>query len=386
MKFSLSSSELADHIQVLGKVVATKNTISILDSFLLEITGDKLKITASDGENVMTTTVNVVEPTCDFRYALNAKTLIDAVKGIPEQPVTFEVDQNNYNTVIRYQNGYFSLIGRNADEYPSNEPLSSEKTTVSLPANMLCDAVNRALYAVDLTDSSHPVMHGVLFDVTEEGLFVVASDGRKLDYTKFAHANKEGTGQYVLASKAAQVLKTLLSRGKADASLTLTTEKAEVSVDEFCLTSRLIDGKFPAYEKVVPHNNPNHLVVNRMALMNLLRRVLVFSDEVNSLVKFHMEADQLVANVQNLDYSLSAEEKLMCEYDGIPMNIGFKGSNIVDFLGTIDSENIEFQIADQSRAVLILPSPQPNTVKDEDGNVPKDEEIIMLTMPSITND
>ena len=394
MKFSLSSSELAERLQAIGKVINTKNQMSILDCFLFEVSGDTLKITASDNENTLVTTLKINEAGEDFRFAINAKTVLDAVKGIPEQPVTFNVDMQNFNTTVNYQNGHFSLVSQNADEYPSYTDFPEDSAEIKVDSKLLLDSVGRALFATAPTDSAHPVMSGVLFDITQKdetnnedaNVSIVASDGRKLEYTRWANDNNVQAGQYVLSNKPALLLRSLLARESGEITMRFAKEKAEVRMNTFSMTCRLIDGKFPAYNKVVPKNNPNRLTVNRMAFINMLRRVLVFSDAVSSLVKLHMEADQLVTSVQNIDYSLSAEESMICEYDGMPMNIGFKGTTLVDFLNNIECENIEFQIADQSRAVIIVPSPQPNAVKDDDGNAKSKEEIVMLLMPSIIND
>lgn len=394
MKFSLSSSELAERLQAIGKVINTKNQMSILDCFLFEVSGDTLKITASDNENTLVTTLKINEAGEDFRFAINAKTVLDAVKGIPEQPVTFNVDMQNFNTTVNYQNGHFSLVSQNADEYPSYTDFPEDSAEIKVDSKLLLDSVGRALFATAPIDSAHPVMSGVLFDITQKdetnnegaNVSIVASDGRKLEYTRWVNENNVQAGQYVLSNKPALLLRSLLARESGEITMRFAKEKAEVRMNTFSMTCRLIDGKFPAYNKVVPKNNPNRLTVNRMAFINMLRRVLVFSDAVSSLVKLHMEADQLVTSVQNIDYSLSAEESMICEYDGMPMNIGFKGTTLVDFLNNIECENIEFQIADQSRAVIIVPSPQPNAVKDDDGNAKSKEEIVMLLMPSIIND
>ena len=394
MKFSLSSSELAERLQAIGKVINTKNQMSILDCFLFEVSGDTLKITASDNENTLVTTLKINEAGEDFRFAINAKTVLDAVKGIPEQPVTFNVDMQNFNTTVNYQNGHFSLVSQNADEYPSYTDFPEDSAEIKVDSKLLLDSVGRALFATAPIDSAHPVMSGVLFDITQKdetnnegaNVSIVASDGRKLEYTRWANENNVQAGQYVLSNKPALLLRSLLARESGEITMRFAKEKAEVRMNTFSMTCRLIDGKFPAYNKVVPKNNPNRLTLNRMAFINMLRRVLVFSDAVSSLVKLHMEADQLVTSVQNIDYSLSAEESMICEYDGMPMNIGFKGTTLVDFLNNIECENIEFQIADQSRAVIIVPSPQPNAVKDDDGNAKSKEEIVMLLMPSIIND
>lgn len=392
MIFSISSSELADKLQVIGKVITTKNQMSILDCFLFEIQGNQLTVTASDNENTMIATMALLESSEDYRFAINAKTVLDAVKGIPEQPVQFEIEPQNYKTTLKYQNGFFTLVGRNADEYPSHAQFPEENISFTVGAPLLLESVTRALFAT-ASDTSHPSMTGILFDITAGdpavgtmgNVSIVASDGRKLEYTRWPNEDNIAEGRYILAAKPATLLRNLLPRESGEVTVRLSQSKIEVRMNSFCLTGRLLDGRFPAYDKVVPQNNPNHLVVNRMAFVNMLRRVLVFADQQNSLVKLQVSSDQLEANVQDLDYSLSAKESMMCEYDGMPMNIGLKGTTLVDFINNIECENVELQIADQSRAIIITPSPQPKDMKDEEGNQLHKEEIIMLLMPSIIN-
>lgn len=388
MKFSLSSSQLADRLQAIGKVINTKNQMSILDCFLFEIAGETLKITASDSENTLVTSVGISETDGDFRFAINARTVLDAMRGIPEQPVTFNVSADNFATRVDYQNGHFSLVSQDADEYPGQTSIAHEGgSTIKIASKTLLDALTRALAAAAASDATHPVMTGVLFDVKEGELTIVASDGRKLEYTRMPqNVAADQQGQYVVAGKPAALLRSLLARESGDVELCFAESKVEVRMGSFSMTSRLVDGRFPPYDKVVPTNNPNHLVVNRAALQALLRRVLVFADQTSALVKMRLDPDQMTTNVQNIDYSLSAEENMLCEYDGMPMTIGFKGTTLSDFLGNLDCEEVEFQIADQSRAVTIVPRPQPCDAKDEEGNPLGSEKIVMLLMPSLIND
>lgn len=390
MKFSLPSSELADRLQAISKVINTKNQMSILDCFLFEVNGNQLQVTASDNENTLVSTVNLSEQCDAFRFAVNAKTVLDAVKGIPDQPVTFDVDDQNFSITVTYQNGHFSLVGQNADEFPSYTVFPDGYSEMTVDARLLAESISRALYATASADSAHQVMSGLLVDVVnteggESNVSVVASDGRKLEYTRWPNTQNLPQGRYVIANKPAVLMRNLLARESGEVKVRFAETKAEIRMGNFGMTCRLVDGKFPDYEKVISRNNPNHLTVNRMAFINMLRRMLVFADSVSSLVKLHLEADQVVASVQNIDYSLAAEEKMICEYDGMPMNIGLKGTTLVDFLGNVGCENVEFQIADQSRPIIMVPSPQPCDMKDENGNQLHKESIVMLMMPSVIN-
>ena len=374
MKFTLSCTELASHLQAIGKVISTKNKISILDCFLFEVKGLVLTITASDSENTLITSVELAEASDDGRFAINAKTIQDALKGIPEQPITFEINAANYETKLIYQNGFFSLVCQNADEYPSNTEPALEAGKITVDANVLSESLTRALLAV-AEDNIRPVMTGVYFDITEKNATVVASDGRKLVYTRWNNTESAKAMSFILPHKPAQLLKCMLAKESGDVVERFDEQRAEVEMKAFHMSCRLIEGRFPNYNSVIPTNNPNSVNVNRVALINALRRVMVFSDEVSSLVKLHLEANKLTISVQNLDYSLSAEESMLCEYDGIPMNIGLRSTTLVELLNNLQSEEVAFHLADQSRAAIIVPAPQPENL-----------EIVMLLMPIMLNE
>ena len=385
--FSLSSLELSSRLQILSKVISGKNGMSILDCFLVEIASNTLKITASDGDNTLIATVGLTDSSSDFKFAINAKNLLDAIKSLPEQPISFEVDSENFKTIIHYQNGYISLIGQDADEYPKNSIAEGEQSVqFKVNSELLLESLNRALSSVS-TDTTHMIMTGVLFDITDTDISIVASDGRKLVYTRFPNTDGIAAGNYVLPSKPALLLKSILGKDNDEVTIQFSERRAIIGMNGYALSSLLLEGLFPPYNKVVPENNPYHLTLNREAFTSLLNRVLcVVSDTKLALVRIHIESDKIVTRVQNLDYSLSAEESMNCDYDGMPMNIGFKGNVLQEFMRKTDSETIELQIADQSRAVVIVPSPQPNTVKDENGEILHPEQITMLLMPSATND
>ena len=367
MKFKLSSSELATRLQVIGKVILAKNKVPYLDSFLFEIQGNTLKITASDGENMINTFVELIESSEDCRFTVNS-TIQDALKGIPEQPITIEINTANYETKIIYQNGFFSLVCQPIEDNPFFTELGEEKGRINVDATLLHESLTRALLAVAV-DNIRPVMCGVCFDITEENTTVVASDARKLVYTRWPNVEKSDAFSFILSQKTAQLLKVMLARESGDVIIRFNEHRAEIEMKTYRMACRLVDGRFPNYNSVIP-NNQNSANVNRTALINVLRRVMVFSDEVNSLVKLHLEANKLTISVQNIDYSLSAEESMLCEYDGIPMNIGLRSTTLIDMLGNLQSEEVVLRLADQSRAAIIVPAPQP-----------ENQEIVMLTMP-----
>lgn len=367
MKFKLSSTELASRLQVIGKVILAKNKVQYLDNFLFEVQGNMLNITASDGENMINTSLELIESSEDCRFVVNS-TIQDALKGIPEQPITIEIDSSSYETKINYQNGFFSLVCQPINDNPFFTGLGEELGRLTVEATLLHESLTRALLAVAV-ENTRPVMCGVCVDISKENATIVASDGRKLIYTRWANADNATPTMFVLSQKTAQLLKVMLARESGDVVIRFNENRAEIKMNTYLMSCRLVDGKFPNYNSVIP-NNQNSATVNRMALISVLRRVMVFSDEVNSLVKLHLDANNLTISVQNIDYSLSAEESMLCEYDGIPMNIGLRCTTLIDMLNNLQSEDVVLRLADQSRAAVIVPTPQP-----------ENQEIVMLTMP-----
>ncbi len=367
MKFKVSSTELSARLQTVGKVIQTKNKIQCFDSFLFEIQGLALTITASDGENTIRTSLDLIESSEDGRFIVNS-TIQDALKWLPEQPITVDINTASYETKIIYQNGFYSLVCQPITDNPYFTELEKETGKLKVSATILYESVTRALLAVS-TDPIRPVMCGVLFDVAEENTTIVASDGRKLVYTRWSNAEKKEAASIIMPQKAAQLLKGILARENGDVAIRFDDKRTEIQMETYFMSCRLIDGRFPNYNSVIP-DNQNCATLNRAALASAMQRVMAFSNEAMPTVKLHFEPDKLTASVQNIDYSLSAEETLLCEYDGIPLSIGLHGATLSDLLNNIQCEEAVLRMADQSKPVIIVPAQQP-----------EGQDIIMLTMP-----
>lgn len=374
MKFVISSSALFNRLQSIGRVINSKNTLSILDCFLFEIKGNVLTITASDSETTLITSVNLVESDNDMRFCINAKTIQDSMKEIAEQPMTFEIDPDNMEIAASYRNGHFSIIGQSAGEYPEMNVSQEGMNELIIPAGIILGGINRCLFAT-ADDDLRPVMNGVYFDLQQDGLTFVSTDGHKLVREK--NYNIKGTvpAAFILPKKPATILKNLLPREDSDIVLKFDERYAFIKTESTKLICRLIEGRFPNYNSVIPQNNPYKVTVDRLTLLSALKRVLIFSNQSSALVKLHLESGQLVVSGQDIDYSTSAEENVACEYDDTPMNIGFKGTFLVDILNNISGENIIIELADPSRAGVIVPAEQE-----------KDGDLLMLLMPMMLND
>ena len=374
MKFIVSSTALFSHLQAISRVINSKNSLPILDCFLLELTDGTLSITASDSETTLVTSIEVVESDGDGQFAVSSKTILDALKEIPEQPLTFVVNPENYEILVQYQNGKYSLMGQNADEYPQTPRLGDNAVNVTMEAPVMLNGINRALFAT-ADDELRPVMNGIYFDITTEDITFVASDGHKLVRNKTYKARGNEKAAFILPKKPASLLKNLLPKEQGDVQIGFDDRNAIFTLENYSMTCRLIEGRYPNYNSVIPQNNPHKATIDRAAFMSALKRVSVFSSAASSLIKLHLDFNRIQISGQDIDFSTSAEETLMCQYEGNPMSIGFKSTFLIDILNNISSQEVIMELADPSRAGVILP------VDQED-----EEDLLMLLMPMMLND
>ena len=374
MKFIVSSTGLFSHLQAISRVINSKNSLPILDCFLLELTDGTLSITASDSENTLVSSIEVVESDGDGQFAVSSKTILDALKEIPEQPMTFVVNPENYEILVQYQNGKYSLMGQNADEYPQTPRLGDNAVNVTMEAPVMLNGINRALFAT-ADDELRPVMNGIYFDITTEDITFVASDGHKLVRNKTYKARGNEKAAFILPKKPASLLKNLLPKEQGDVQIGFDDRNAIFTLENYSMTCRLIEGRYPNYNSVIPQNNPHKATIDRAAFMSALKRVSVFSSAASSLIKLHLDFNRIQISGQDIDFSTSAEETLMCQYEGNPMSIGFKSTFLIDILNNISSQEVIMELADPSRAGVILP------VDQED-----EEDLLMLLMPMMLND
>lgn len=360
---------------MLAKVIGSKNSLPILDCFLFQVANGEMSITASDSDNVIKSTLSLTDHDGEGEFCVPNRVILDALKELPEQPLHFDVDAAGEAIAIKivYQNGLYNFTGQSAEEYPRTQSMTDACTTVSLPTEMLINNISRSLFAT-ANDELRPVMNGIYFDLTADALAIVASDGHKLVRSKNFTIKSESPSAFNLPKKPASLLKNILSKDGDDAIIKFDDRSAEIQFTDGVMRCRLIDGRYPNYNSVIP-NNPNEVTVDRKGLQSALRRVLPFASESSQLIRFHIESGRFEVSSEDIDFSTSAKEQLSCEYNGSPISIGFKGSSLMEILGNITSDNIIIQLADPSRAGIIVPAEQP-----------ENEDILMLIMPMLLND
>ena len=374
MRFTLSSTALSSKLNALSKVINSKNALPILGDFVFEISDNTLKLTASDSENVMKTQLQLTESDGNIRFAIGNHDLLEAIKGFSEQPITFDVNQEQNLVKISYQNGLFTLPIENADEFPMTQPVSDFANTIVIPNAILAENINRSLFAT-AQDELRPVMNGIYFDRNADCLAVVASDGHKLVRNKILSVKSEQPSSFILPKKPANLLKNLLGKDGGDVTIRFDERNAEINYGDGTIQCRLIEGRYPNYNSVIPQGNPNELRVDRLSLLAALRRVQPFANDSSNLIRFHVEGGTLQLDAEDYDFSKTATERMTCEYNGNPMSIGFKGSSFIEVLNNFDCPEVIILLADPSRAGLVLPSEQPEK-----------QDVLMLMMPMLIND
>ena len=374
MRFIISSTALSSRLQTLSRVISNKNSLPILDSFLFEVSNGQLTLTTSDSENVMQTTIQTDECEGDGAFALTSQTILDAMKELPEQPLQFSVNIDQATITIIYQGGEYNFTILNADEYPRMHSTLDNVNVITLDASVLCDNINRSAFAMG-SDELRPVMNGIYFDLGADALSIVASDGHKLVRNRNLTVKSETPASFILPKKPALLLKNVLGKDGGDVVIKFDNRNAEIRFADGILTCRLIEGRYPNYNSVIPQNNPNQLTIDRKGLLSALKRVLPFGSKSSQLVKFRLDAGTLELSPEDIDYATKAKETIICDYNGQKMCIGFKGSSLTEILGNLDGDEVVIELADPSRAGIIVPAQQP-----------ENEDVLMLLMPMLLSD
>ena len=374
MKFTVSSNALFIHLQAISRVINSKNSLPILDCFLLELRDGTLFMTASDNETTLSTSIEVNEADSDGRFAVSSKTLLEALKEISEQPLHFSINSDNLEITVQYMNGKYSLMGQRADDYPATKMPSESADGLSMEAGTLLKSINRCIFAT-ADDELRPVMNGIYFDIAADSITLVASDGHKLVRNQHFDGRPHEKSAFILPKKPATLLKNLLPKEEGDIQISFDSRNASFITENYLMVCRLIEGRYPNYNSVIPQNNPHQATIDRSSLISALRRVSVFSSQASSLIKLRLMENTINISAQDIDFSTSAEETVICQYDGTPMSIGFKSNFLIDILNNMTGTNVIIELADPSRAGVIVP-------EEQDEN----EDLLMLLMPMMLND
>jgi len=371
MKFIVSSSALLKQLQSINGVVANNPVVPILENFLFEINEGTLTITASDLETSMITELHV-EAKENGRIAAPARILLDTLKNLPDQPVTFTIDEETYSIELSSANGRYKLSGENALDFPK-VPVVRGNNSIEVPSNLMARAINKTIFAVS-TDELRPAMTGIFVQLNENNITFVATDGhRLLRYRRFDVATGN-TASIIIPRKALTLIKSTLPSEPTTVRVEFNTSNAFFSFENIRMVCRLIDERYPDYENVIPVQNPNKLVIDRYDLLSSIKRISIYSNKTTHQVRLRLAGSELHVSAEDLDFSNEANERLTCQYDGEDMEIGFNARFLIEMLNNIDSDEITLEMSTPNRAGLLMPS----------GN-DAEENILMLVMPVMLN-
>ena len=375
MKFVVSSTGLLDHLQAVNRVISAKNTLPILDNFLFRLENNELEITASDLESTLITKMTLENTSEDGSIAIPARILTETLKEFPEQPLTFEIDLSKYSVVINSENGKFTIVGQNAGDFPQIPSVKPDKkASLEIPAAVLSSGINKTLFAT-ADDELRPVMNGIFIELSTEDLIFVASDAHKLVRYKRTDATADASSSFILPKKPASLLKNILPKEENKVVLEFDDRNASFTLTNYKLVCRLVEGNYPSYNSVIPTDNPYKMSIDRLSFYNTLKRVSVFSNQASNLVKLALTGNQINISAQDIDFSISATERLSCQYEGEDMEIGFKSTFLIEILANLASDDVILEMSDPTRAGILLPAVTDN----------ENEDTLMLLMPMMIN-
>jgi DNA polymerase-3 subunit beta len=371
MKFIVSSSYLLKQLQVLGGIINSNNTLPILDNFLFQLDQNSLTVSASDLETTISSKLEV-ESSEKGTICIPARLLLDTLKTFPEQPLTFTVEDNN-TIEISSNHGKYALAYASGEEFPHAIELQDPSST-SLLGDVLATAISKTIFAAG-NDDLRPVMSGVFFQFSTEGLTFVATDAHKLVKYSREDISASQTAEFIMPKKPLNLIKSILAGSEEKVTIEYNDSNAKFSFNNTEMVCRLIDGKYPNYEAVIPKENPNVLKIERNQFLNSVRRVSIFSNKTTHQIRLKIAGAELNISAEDVDYSNKAEERLTCDYQGDDMQIGFNSRFLTEMLNNLNSDEVSLEMSMPNRAGILTPT---------DG-LDEGELITMLVMPVMLN-
>jgi len=373
MKFIISSTLLLKNLQAILGVINTNNTLPILDDFLFELSDDALIITSSDLETTMRVTVKPDMSENPGSIAIPAKILVDTLKTFPDIPVAFNINQTTLMIELSAGEGKYKLSGHKSEEYPRT-PALEETTAITFDSRLMAQAINKTLFATG-NDELRLVLSGVFCELSPEDITFVATDAHKLVRYKRTDLKSADSASFILPKKPMNLLKGLLFSQEMPVTIEYNKTNAFFSFSNFHLICRLIDGKYPNYDAVIPKENPNKLTIDRHALLTTIRRVSIFANQSTHQIRFKVSGQELLLSAEDIDFSNEARERLSCSYEGDDLEIGFNSKFLLEMLNNIDTNEVRLEMSAPNRAGILTP------VNNEN----KEEDILMLVMPVMLN-
>ncbi len=373
MKFIISSTLLLKNLQAILGVINTNNTLPILDDFLFELKDDSLTITSSDLETTMRVTIRPDKSEETGSIAIPAKILVETLKTFPDIPVAFSINPDTLMIEISAGEGKYKLSGHKSEEYPRT-PLLEDTIAITFDSRLMSQAINKTLFATG-NDELRLVLSGVFCELSPDDVTFVATDAHKLVRYKRTDLKSVDSASFILPKKPLNLLKNILSNQEVPVTIEYNKTNAFFSFSNIHLICRLIDGKYPNYDAVIPKENPNKMTIDRHALLNSIRRVAIFANQSTHQIRFKVSGQELILSAEDIDFSNEAKERLTCSYNGEDMEIGFNSKFLLEMLSNIETEEISLEMSAPNRAGILTPLNNEN----------KNEDILMLVMPVMLN-
>ena len=371
MKFVVSSSALLKQLSAINGVITSNPVVPILENFLCDIQNGTLKVTASDLQTTVMTELDI-DTQDKGSIAVPARILLDTLKNLPEQPVTFNIDESTYNIEIQSDNGRYRLSGENATDFPK-VPMVEDGYEVEMPSDVLANAVSNTIFATS-TDELRPAMTGVYVNLNGADSTFVATDGHRLIRYRRDDIGSEAKSPIIIPRKALTLLRSVLPSENVSVSVKFNASNAFFKFDNIQMVCRLIDERYPDYENVIPQDNNNRMMVNRASLLSSLKRIAIYANKTTHQVRLKVEENKLHVSAEDIDFSNEASETITCEHEGEDLEIGFNARFLIEMLSNLDTEEVVFKFSQPNRAGLIEPSE-----KEEH------EDVLMLVMPVMLN-
>lgn len=351
MELKLNSKDLAARLKIAAKVINSKNALPILGDFLVETKGDVILITASDSEQWLSLKCPIVSCDGDARLCIPSSDFLKAVENLNDVVVTMTLDESTHTITCNYGNGKFSMPYENADEYP----LANMDTTDTKEFIVECKKIQKAIEITGFAtanDELRPVMNGIHFDFFADGMVSATSDGHKLARYKDKTITREDDGtvpNFTMPKKPSNITLSILSAIEGDIKLSFNDKAISISNQDFKLSARLLDFRYPNYDSVIPKSSPIIVTIDKNSLLNALKRVITMANKSSYLVEFDFNKGNVVVSAKDIDFSRSASETVTCDCD-TELKIGFKGSTLVEILRNINDDNVVIELDNPSRA------------------------------------
>lgn len=370
MKFIVSSSALLKQLQQINGVIGSNNVLPILEDFLFEIDKNKLTVVATDLETVMKIHMDI-EAKDSGRVCIPAKILMDSLKNLPNQPLTFDIDKN-FSIEITSDNGKYKVMGENPDNFPK-EPPADDTTAFTMSSHHLLTAINKSIFAVS-SDDLRPAMTGVFFELEKSGLTAIATDAHRLVRYRLNNVKCTKSDSFIVPKKPLNLLKNSLPDNEDELTVSYNSNHLFINHGTVELSCRLLDARFPDYKVVIPADNPYKMTISRTDFQAALRRVSIFSNKSTNLVTLSISGSELQLTAQDVDFSFEGNERMACQYDGDDIAISFNARFLIEMLSATDSEEVRLELSTPTKAGLIKP------VEQEES-----EDLLMLAMPLMSN-